>query len=53
VPFLGLKSRELEAVARGGGAVNVTFFGSHQDEPYDPLSSTDLIMVAEKGNSES
>ena len=53
VPFLGLRSQELEAIARGGGAVNMSFFGNHQDEPYDPLNSTDLIMVAEKGESDS
>jgi SAM-dependent methyltransferase len=50
VPFLGLKSRDLEAIARENGAVEVTFFGSHQDQPYDALESTDLIMVAKKGD---
>ncbi|MGA2441062.1 MAG: class I SAM-dependent methyltransferase [Tepidisphaeraceae bacterium] len=53
VPFLGLKSQDLEAIARESGAVDVTFFGNHQDQPYDAPNSMDLIMVAKKGNIES
>jgi SAM-dependent methyltransferase len=53
VPFLGLKSKELEATARENGAVDVTFFGNHQNQPYDGGNSTDMIMVAKKGEIES
>jgi SAM-dependent methyltransferase len=48
VPFLGLKAADLEAAARRHGAVEVSFYGSYQREPYEPGSSTDLIMVAGK-----
>jgi SAM-dependent methyltransferase len=49
VAFLGLKSEDLEATAREGGAADVIFFGNHQNRRYDPSSSPDLIMVATKG----
>jgi len=53
VRFLGLKAQDLDATARESGAVDVTFFGSHQNQPYDALESTDLILVARRGNVES
>ena len=48
VPFLGLEATMLEGVAIQNGATAVRFFGGYQDQPYDRLSSADLIMVAEK-----
>lgn len=53
VRFLGLKSEQLEAVARESGAPDVSFFGDHQNQPYDPSNSSDLIMVATKAKSSS
>ena len=49
VRFLGLKADDLGAIARESGAMDVTFFGSHQHQPYDAGKSPDLIMVATKG----
>lgn len=49
VRFLGLKADDFGAIAREGGAMDVTFFGSHQHQPYDAGKSPDLIMVATKG----
>ena len=49
VQFLGLKSQHLQSAARTSGAKDVTLFGNHQNQPYDSGSSTDLIMVATKG----
>jgi hypothetical protein len=48
VPFLGLRAEDLATAARGAGAANVEFLGSHSAEPYDPQSSTDLILVVTK-----
>ena len=48
VPWLGLETAELEAVARRGGAAKVTFFGGFQEQPYERSTSVDLLMVAEK-----
>jgi hypothetical protein len=47
--FVGLREAELREVAREGGAREVTFFGGHQGQPYDPERSADLIMVARRG----
>jgi SAM-dependent methyltransferase len=49
VPFLGLKAQDLQAIAHQQGAEDVAFFGNHQNQPYDPAKSADLIMVARKG----
>ena len=49
VGFLGLRSQDLEAVAREHAAEEVAFFGNHHDQPYDAERSADLIMVARKG----
>ena len=49
VPFLGLETAALEDQARAAGAGEVQLFGGYQDQPYDRLHSTDLIMVARKG----
>lgn len=46
--FLGLRPEELQTSAMKHGADKVKFFGNHQDQPYKPLSSPDLIMVAHK-----
>jgi SAM-dependent methyltransferase len=46
VPFLGLQSQDLDRAAREAGAAKVEFFGSYQDDPYNPATSVDLIMVA-------
>lgn len=48
VPFLGLESAELEAMARSTGAADVQFFGGYQNQPYDRQESVDLLMVATK-----
>ena len=47
-PFLGLEAADLERMARSAGARTVALFGGYQDQPYDPLKSVDLVMVAEK-----
>jgi SAM-dependent methyltransferase len=47
-PLLGLEAGDLERAARDGGAVQVTFFGGYQEQPYDRFTSVDLLMVAEK-----
>lgn len=49
VPFLGLEQGDLESAAREGGAAEVNFFGGYQSQAYDPHSSVDLILVAQKG----
>ena len=49
VRFLGLRAADLESVARGSGAATVEFFGDHKGSPYDPNTSTDLIMIAHRG----
>ena len=48
VPFQGLESVELEAMARAAGAADVQFFGGYQNQPYDRQQSVDLLMVAMK-----
>lgn len=48
VRFLGLKSEELQRMARESGAKHVQFFGGYQSQPYDRQTSTDLVMVASK-----
>jgi SAM-dependent methyltransferase len=48
VPFLGLETAQLEQMARQSGAAQVRFTGSYQEQPYDRLASTDLVMVAGK-----
>ena len=52
VGFLGLESSALDRTARRAGAARVFFFGGYQDQPYDRDQSVDLIMVAEKGETE-
>lgn len=47
--FVGLPAEELQRMARAGGAADVQFFGSHQRQPYDPATSTDLIAVCKCG----
>ncbi len=49
VPFLGLTADTLKDAATQAGAHEVKFFGGYKDQPYDPATSTDLIMVALKG----
>jgi SAM-dependent methyltransferase len=49
VEFVGLKSEDLEAIARESGSAEVNFFGNYQNQPYDRSNSPDLIMVATKG----
>jgi len=49
VPFLGLEAAQLEQMARQSGAAHVSFAGGYQEQPYDRLASTDLVMVAERG----
>lgn len=49
VPFLGLKVEQLKATAIDCGAIEVTFFGNHQHQPYELGKSANLIMVATKG----
>jgi hypothetical protein len=39
----------MERIARQGGASDVTFFGDHNDQSYNPAGGVDLIMVATKG----
>lgn len=46
--FLGLRPEELQTSALEHDADEVIFFGNHQDQPYQPKSSPDLIMVARK-----
>lgn len=48
VPLLGLESADLETMAHTAGAAKLQSFGGYQDQPYDRLSSIDLVMVAEK-----
>jgi SAM-dependent methyltransferase len=48
VPFLGLEADQLEQMARQAGAAQVCFTGGYQEQPYDRLASTDLVMVAGK-----
>jgi SAM-dependent methyltransferase len=48
VPFLGLEAAQLEQMARDAGAAQVRFTGGYQEQPYDRLASTDLVMVAGK-----
>ncbi|MCC7351136.1 MAG: class I SAM-dependent methyltransferase [Phycisphaerales bacterium] len=49
--FLGLKPGDLRPAAISAGADEVVFHGNHQNKPYDPSSSPDLIMVARKSTS--
>lgn len=44
--FLGLRGQELETAARQAGAAEVRLLGGHAEQPYDPASSGDLIMIA-------
>jgi SAM-dependent methyltransferase len=44
--FLGLEAEELSRCAKNAGASEIAFFGSYGEEPYDRLTSPDLIMVA-------
>ena len=48
VPFLGLESAELEAIAREAGATMVEFYGNYRRQGYHREKSQDLIMVAMK-----
>jgi SAM-dependent methyltransferase len=41
VPFL-------ERVMRASGAERISVFGGYQDQPFDRLKSTDLVLIAEK-----
>lgn len=45
IPFLGLTRDALEAVAAEAGATS-RFYGNVKLDPYDPATSTDLIMIA-------
>lgn len=49
VPFMGLRSDQLERYARSAGAAVVEFFGDYVRSPYDPATSVDLIMLAQRG----
>jgi hypothetical protein len=48
VPFLGLKAEELTSIALGNGAHQVNCWGGYQDQPYQPQTSVDLLVVIEK-----
>jgi SAM-dependent methyltransferase len=48
VRFLGLRAEQMESIARQSGASEITFYGDHKEQPYDPASSGDLIMLAIK-----
>ena len=48
VPFLGLKAEELKSIALGNGAHQVNCWGGYQDQPYQPQTSVDLLVVIEK-----
>lgn len=46
--FLGLDADHLVDVARRSGAARVETVGSYGREPYDPATSSDLILVAHR-----
>lgn len=48
VSFPGLTADELRTSALAAGAGTVTFFGDYARNPYDPHTSQDLIMLAER-----
>ena len=49
VLLLGLDEGDLERAARCPGAARVEFYGGYDGQPYQPETSTDLIMVAWRG----
>jgi len=48
--LLGFEAPEIEAAARRAGAARVDCFGDYRDGPYVRETSTDLIVVAERGD---
>jgi len=46
VPLLGIEAAELSRMAAEAGASDVQLFGGYDEKPYEPLESTDLILVA-------
>jgi len=47
-PLLGLDAAGLERVAREAGATRVQLLGGYDEEPYEPETSPDLILLATK-----
>ena len=48
VPLLGLEAAELQQMLRRAGAAEVPCFGGYQEQPYDRLTSVDLLLAGRK-----
>lgn len=46
--LLGFEASAIDYTLRAAGARTVTFYGNHQQQPYDRSTSVDLIAVAER-----
>jgi len=46
--LLGFRPSQFEQIARQAGAGEVVFCGGYENQPFDPATSADLIMVAHK-----
>jgi hypothetical protein len=46
--FEGIEADELEGLALQHGAEQASIYGNHQFQPYERLSSQDIILVAKK-----
>ncbi len=48
VRLLGFGAAELAKMAKRAGAAKVQLFGGYQEEPFDPIHSPDLVLVAQR-----